>query len=168
MEIIRTIIPYDFVRKRTWLSWRSVLFGLENELLDPHAPKQLALDQIDTVEEPSSALIALACSHNEPVRHLIEELSAVEPPVPYAAIREQWLYLVLAWIYEHRNRIADPLQRVEEVHADFGYPEQIAKFIRYMPMDGPDLGSRQANEARLFARWKEYLDEASLRFGFSK
>jgi hypothetical protein len=66
--------------------------------------------------------------------------------------------LVLAWIYEHRGAFLDPLQTVEEVYADFGYPERIAGFVRYMPMDGPDLGSREANEQRLMERWKEYLD----------
>jgi hypothetical protein len=68
---------------------------------------------------------------------------------------------VLAWFYEHRGEVPDPLLRVEEVYADFGYPEQIAKFVRYMPMEGPDLGSREANEHRLFERWKRYIEEVA-------
>lgn len=75
----------------------------------------------------------------------------------------KWLYLVLDWLYQHRADLADPLQTVEEVYADFGYPECLSSFVRYMPMQGPDLGSRAANEARLFERWKSYLDECAGR-----
>jgi hypothetical protein len=71
---------------------------------------------------------------------------------------------VLAWFYEHRAEVPDPLQRVEEVYADFGYPEQLAKFVRYMPMEGPDLGSREANERRLFERWKRYVDDVASKY----
>ena len=68
---------------------------------------------------------------------------------------------MLAWFCEHRGEVPDPLQRVEEVYADFGYPEQIAKFVRYVPMEGPDLGRREANERRLFERWKQYIEEVA-------
>ena len=80
-----------------------------------------------------------------------------------AELRDKWLYLVLAWLYEQRGAVPDPLQTVEEVYADFGYPEEIAGLIRYMPMDGPDLGSREANERRLFERWRQYLDSAAAK-----
>ncbi|MCB9913053.1 MAG: hypothetical protein H6827_08665 [Planctomycetes bacterium] len=35
----------------------------------------------------------------------------------------------------------------------------MASFVRYMPKVGPDSGSREANERRLFERWKRYVDE---------
>lgn len=162
MDIVRLTIPYDFVRDRIPFSWRAVHFGLENELLDPDAPKELAVGQIGEIEEPSSALLKLAsASEGETNMELIGQMAASEPESPEENIREMWLYLVLAWIYEHQNEYADPLQRVEEVYADFDYPERIASFVRYMPMQGPDLGSREANERRLFERWSQYLDETS-------
>jgi len=46
---------------------------------------------------------------------------------------------------------------VEEVCADFEYPEKIAEFVHYLPMSGRDLGSREANVRRLFERWREHL-----------
>jgi hypothetical protein len=73
-------------------------------------------------------------------------------------LREAWLDVVLAWLYDHRAELEDPLEMVEAVYADFGYPAQIASFVRCMPMQGPDLGSPAANEQRLFERWKRYLD----------
>ena len=162
MDIVRLTIPYDFVRARTRLTWRGVNFGLENELLDPDAPRELAVDQIGDIGEPSRALLELAStSRGEPTMELVAQLASSEPQHPEENIRETWLYLVLAWVYEHRNEYVDPLQRVEEVYADFGYPERIVNFVRYMPMQGPDLGSPAANERRLFEQWSQYLDETS-------
>jgi hypothetical protein len=79
-------------------------------------------------------------------------------------VREQWLYLTLAWIFEHMAEHSDPLRAVEEVYADFGYPASIANFVRYMPQDGPDLGSLKANEQRLVERWRNFIDERSAHY----
>ena len=79
----------------------------------------------------------------------------------------KWLYLVLAWLFENRRSVNDPLGRVEEIYSDFDYPREIAPFVRYMPMVGPDLGSREKNEARMYDDWKSYLDRAGRRFGRS-
>ncbi len=163
MDIVRLMIPYDFVRDRVRLGWRGMHFGLRNELLDPKAPREWAIDEVATAEEPSSALLELASDRkSEPITiTLVEKLAADEPECTEDEVREKWLYLALAWVYEHQDRIPDPLQRVEEIYADFGYPERIARFVRYMPIEGPDLGSREANEHRLFERWRCYLDEVA-------
>ena len=162
MDIVRLRIPYGFIRDRARMSWREVRFGLVSELLDPEAPIKLATEQAAELEHPSADLVDLAgADKNEPTLELVERLADGEPQRLDSDIRDKWLYLVLAWTYEDRDGYLDPLQRVEEVYADFGYPEQIAKFGRYMPMDGPDLGSRDANERRLFQRWKCYIDETA-------
>lgn len=159
MELVRLGIPYEFIRDRLRMNWRDVRFGLENELLDPLAPVELAAEQVADLEHPPPMLTALA--GGELTMRLIQQLANGEPPCSEAELRDRWLYLVLAWIYEQRDQYPEPLQTVEEVYADFGYPKQIADFVRYMPMVGEDLGSREANELRLFERWKLYLDEAA-------
>jgi hypothetical protein len=142
------------------MSWRDTRFGLVNELVDPETPVALAVDQLDELAEPSAMLLDLAgAGQGEPTLEFVELLADGEPQHSEDEIRDKWLYLVLAWTYEHRGQYPDPLQRVEEVYADFGYPEQVVGFVRYMPMVGPDLGSREANERRLFERWKTYLDK---------
>ena len=162
MDIVRLCVPYRFVGERTSVCWRDVRFGLLNELLDAQAAIEMAVDQVGEREDPSSSLLELAgAGKNEPIMDLVEQLAGGESPRSEEEIRNKWLYLVLAWIYERRDEDPDPLQRVAEVYADFGYPEQIASFVRYMPMEGRDLGSREANERRLFERWKRYLDEAA-------
>jgi len=68
--------------------------------------------------------------------------------------------LVLAWLYEHRLKLADPLGDVESVYADFDYPEEMSRFVRYMPSDDPDLRDHRLNQARIFGKWEQYLRQA--------
>ncbi len=165
MDIVRLRIPYEFVRERTRLTWREVHFGLVNELLDPRAPVSIAIEEVIARAEPSAALLELAAAgKDDPTFDLVERLARDESQFPEEEIRGKWLFLVLAWLYEHRNEDPDPLQRVEEVHADFGYPEELSRFVRYMPMEGPDLGSREANERRMFELWNQYVNEVASRY----
>ena len=159
MDMIRLRISYAFIRARTRLSWREVRFGLDNALLDPYAAVERAMEEVEELDQPSLVLLELAAAgRRDPVRDLVDPLASAEPAGSDDSIRDKWLYLVLAWIWEHRAEDPNPLERVDYVYADFDYPEALAAFVRWMPMQGPDLGSREANEQRLFQRWKEYLD----------
>lgn len=159
MDQIKTKIPAAFIRSRSCVSWRDLQYGLANELLDEEAIIDFAVKQVELLPQPDTALLDLAAaSSSDPVRGLVDQLAAREPQVTDAELRDKWLYLVLAWLYERRDAMADPLGAVEEVYADFEYPEAISGFVRYMPLDGPDLGSVEANEQRLIERWRRYLD----------
>jgi hypothetical protein len=138
---------------------------LQNALIDPGAPRELAVQRMAELDSPSGILLDLAAVGNDAaLSELVDRLAASEAASSEEQLREEWLYLVLAWIYENRANDADPLQRVEEVYADFGYPEDVASFVRYMPMVDPDLGSRHANEDRLFEKWQRYLEGAGKRW----
>jgi hypothetical protein len=159
VDVIRLRIPGRFVRDRIRVGWRELRFGLDHGLLDPEAAVELAIDQVAELAAPSAVLLELAAAGvGDPTAALVATLADAEPELPEAELREAWLDVVLAWLYDHRAELEDPLQMVEAVYADFGYPAQIASFVRYMPMQGPDLGSPAANEQRLFERWKRYLD----------
>lgn len=164
MEQLKLRIPAAFVLKRTRMRWREVLFGLANELLDPAAPVDLAAAQMTEEASNPPTLIELAASNAaDPTRGLVETLAPSEPMLSEEEVRDKWLCLVLAWLFEHRHNYRDPLELVEEVYADFGYPEQLAGFVRSMPMEGPDLGSRAQNEARLLERWRRFVEACEAR-----
>jgi hypothetical protein len=160
MELVRLSIPHGFVRGRIRMNWREVLFGLQEELLDPTAPTELAAEHLAATECSDSTLIELAgLDRSEDARTYVERLAAKESEESVQEIRAKWLWIVLGWIFEHRDEYSDPLRAVEEVYADFDYPERIAEFVRYMPSDEPNLGSRERNEARLYGKWSSYLQE---------
>ena len=169
MDLIKLQIPAAFVRDRCRLTWREIRYGLDEELLAPDAPIDFAMTELAAVGEPPDALVELAAAgKGEATRHLVDELADAEPDRDSAEIRDKWLYLVLAWIFENRANFPSPLQTVEEVYADFGYPSEIVGFVRYMPTSAPSLGDRQLNEQRLYENWRQYLVDAAAKFAPSK
>jgi hypothetical protein len=166
MELIKLNVTPEFITARTTLTWREILFGIDNELLSPGAAVDFAVAAIMADEEPDSVVLELAgLGAGEATRDLVEKVAAAEPKQDADRVRSKWLYLALAWMFEHQQNYADPLGMVEEAYADFGYPEEVAAFVGYMPMDGPDLGSREANQRRLYENWRRYLENASREFG---
>lgn len=164
MDLVRTSIPYSFLKPRARLNWREVLFGLDQQLLDPGAPVDIGVDRVMEEDEPSPELVDLASmNRGEEARPLVAALSDREADQTVETIRSKWLYLVLAWIFEQREQLRDALQTVEEVYADFGYPEEVAGFVRYMPSADQELG-RQQSEARLLQRWQTYLESESKKY----
>jgi hypothetical protein len=169
MDLVRLSIPAAFVLERARLTWREILYGVDNDLLAPGAAVDFAVDVLAACDDPSPDLVALAAlGKGRPGTEILGQLAASEPGTDAAEIRAKWLFLVLAWMFAHQQDYADPLQAVEEVYADFGYPARIAGFVRYMPADEPDLGSRELNERRLYEKWKRYLDEASAEYGLHR
>jgi hypothetical protein len=159
-------IPYEFISQRVELSWTEIKFGLDHELVKPKAAIEKAAEHLSGTDAAPKELVELASlAESEPVADLVSHLTKIETPPSDERIKDKWLYLVLAWLFEHRVSLVDPLGMVETVYSDFDYPKEIASFVRYMPMDGPDLGNREQNEARLFDRWRAYLNRAGNRFG---
>jgi hypothetical protein len=160
---ITSKIPYGFAAERTALSWGDVRYALERQLVAPDTAIQRATDALsDSAASPDELALASSTAA-DPVLDIVRRLTETKGYRPEDS-EEKWLYILLAWLYENRDGFEDPLGLVEEVYAEFGYPRAIAPFVRYMPMVGPDLGSRERNELRLFSYWEKYLDDSNNRF----
>lgn len=159
-------IPYAFIRERASVGWTDVQYGLDHQLIKPRAAIEKAFDEIAQTDRPHPDVVTLAGSNEvDPLTELLSRLASAELAPPDGYVKEKWLYLVLSWLYDNSATLNDPLAVVEAIYSDFGYPREIAHFVRSMPMVGDDLGTRERNEARLLDYWREYLESASARFG---
>ncbi len=164
MEQFCLKIPIRFLSARTPLTWSDVEFGLEKQLVDPTVAIDLAAMRLLKNEDSEQLLELASAEASAPIASLVKELATAEVAVDENELLSKWAFLVLAWIYETMDHDGDTLLLVEKVYADFGYPEELASIVRYMPMDGPDLGSREQNEQRLYENWQEYLEAGKSRF----
>lgn len=165
MDSLFLKLKYDFVSKRVNLTWRDILYAINRNLLDSDSAIEHAMVKISQSEEYNQALLDLASLHKgESVRPYLDELTKLESSQDDTMLAEKWLYLVLDWVFKNKDNYADPLGIVEQIYADFDYPELIATIVRYMPSDEPSLGSLELNEERLYKKWKEYLDIQRKRF----
>ena len=169
MDSLSVVLPYDFVAKRIELTWQDILYAIEQKFLSPKAAIEHAMIELSKVEEYPQSLVDLASlDKGDSIHPYLDELVDLESDQPNEKINEKWMYLILAWILENKNNWVDPLGIVEQIYADFDYPEQISTFVRYMPSDEPDLGSLELNEARLYKKWEDYLKEQETRYALTK
>jgi len=156
-------IPWTFIRERTRLSWRDAAWGYHNACLGWSDVVQFACDRLATGEDDAAIveLASLSKSDAHEAGKFLDKLALRLGDGDEASTKAKWLYLNLAWLFENRLTCDDPLEAVEMIYADFDYPEEVAPFVRYMPVaDGYDPGahSAEANEARLLAKWRNYLN----------
>jgi hypothetical protein len=81
-----------------------------------------------------------------------------------AELARRWEYIFLKWIFDKRDEIDNPFGEVEEVFADFGYPERMEPFISFLPPSDawePDRHSEAENRNRLLANWQNYLESSA-------
>jgi hypothetical protein len=159
---MQTRIPVDYVLRMMPPTWADLRFGLERGFISEADVVEAAVKVVSEKLNPSSVEIELAGLLRKEVSHVPLLLTALvaSSETTEDTTRRRWLYLVLAWLYDRRESLDDPLGMVEEVYADFGYPEEIAGFVRYMPpRDGyrPQDHTREENIDRLFRLWSEYL-----------
>lgn len=144
-EMIR--IPTEFLsRLREPLDWVDLRFAYERQIVGAKTLIDHACSVLSETESDDEALLALA-SANESDR-LEPWLKQLAPLNDGGSEQDhKWALILAAFISE--SDIADKLGAVEEVYSSCDYPDELAQFVRYMPMKGPDLGSKQANEERM-------------------
>lgn len=158
-------IPYQFISRNSEIGWNELLFGLKHQLISEKAAIDKAVERLCGNSPTSEEETLLAgASVKEPIIEFVERLAKAEISPSIESIKSKWLYLILSWLLENKDKIADPLAVVEEVYSDFDYLPEVAPFVRYMPMVGPDLGSIEENEKRLFRLWKDYVGRAADRW----
>lgn len=128
------------------VTWSDVRFGLERQLSKPEFAIAFASDLLEDDGSDAETLAIASSRRDESIGDAVNALARKEAE-DLSALRERWLYLVLAWIFENRYNIDDPLGEVESVYSDLEYPDEISTFVRYMPMVGPI--SEASNRMRL-------------------
>ena len=160
-------IGYEGIRKSA-LTWQGLRWGLAQGYISRADILRYASDRL---KEDSSdleyELYQCKPEHTYRVDGILAELARHEDspeltnPDPGSTDPRHalWLYLLLKHVYEHRKNFDDPLGEIEILYADFGYPEDVTPFVRYMsPTDyDPSTYTRQENIDRLYALWEAYL-----------
>ncbi len=162
---LNLVLSYDYVKSLLNLNWRDVLYAIDHGFFSTQAAIDYAVELIGKEQEPSQSVIALAClDKGESIHPHIDELASQPSEHEDSISQKKFLYAILNWVYEHREQYEDPLEMVEIIYADFDYPEEIAGFVRYMPVSDPVLGSLELNRERLFNKWKDYLEKQKSRY----
>jgi hypothetical protein len=69
----------------------------------------------------------------------------------------RWLWLALAWLYEHRGEYADPWSEVEALWEAFDHAHELSGLIRWMPRQP----GRPAGMDAMTERWRRLVEASS-------
>lgn len=150
-------IPLNFISQQRALTWREVLIGVQEHWLSATQAVELAIDRMQKGDDNPSVL-ALSCLLREEAdlaEGLLEELVNESPGNSESAGRQTWMRLLVAWAFENRATLPDPLGVLEEIYADFDYAPELRHLIRYEPQ-AEDVGAPVGAEA-LLRGWEEYV-----------
>jgi hypothetical protein len=167
-------LPTRFVLEHVSLTWREALWGYEHQWADWSCLSELAASHVgaSVANKPDEIELAgMLAIDSAGAGRLARKLAEGEPTMPEESLRKKWLYLLLRWIFENRERFSDPLALAEEVFCDFGHPLEMARFIRYMPPGegyDPRQHTKTENEARMLDHWRAYLAASEKEFGSSQ
>lgn len=159
MELFFLKYNFEEEMKKNVYSWQEILFALEHKIITTEDIIKYAIFIIDENIIGFDIVLEITCLHSdEDVYPYLEKLIKLEDSQDIIDIKDKWLYLILKWLYEKRNDIANVLKIVEEVYEVFDYPNSIISFVSYMPSEAGDLGSSELNRERLFKNWADYLE----------
>ncbi|MCY1365781.1 hypothetical protein D9M69_526460 [compost metagenome] len=137
-----------------WLSWEDIKYGLEHGFLNSGGVIEYAVEGL-SADSPAEQyeLACLAGDDASDVQECVSRL-AVKCVRDVRGSEKAWIFLVFLWVFRNKEIYQDPLGVVEELYADFGYPESVASVVRYMPAADPSLDG----EDQLFKNWSSMLE----------
>jgi hypothetical protein len=159
------MIPTELFMAHLDWTWPDVRYALDQRLIAGDAPIQLPRHYLAMHPEATGAVLELASEDVDgPLGSLVDTLAEQELRTVEGQPRERCLYVLMAWIFHQRESFGDPLAIVEEVYADFDYPEQLKSIVRYMPAEELRAGQVEGDDF-LYENWASYLSRGAASFG---
>lgn len=164
-DLVKFVIPARFVLKHATPDVEDIAYGYDKGWLDEENVIRVAEGLYAkglSMSDSLSAVSMLLSDETYKVRELLElsrkRSPGQEDPLDSAVRDRLWLYLALRWLHENPDFFKDPLQVIEELYADFGYPDYIEGLVRFVP-------SPQGEVRSIEQRWEDYLLDETKRFG---
>lgn len=159
---IRQPLPLEFVLPRVSLSRSDVKVGLFRKLLATEDVAVLVergiLDEGEQASDLESELVATLPPNWAAIGDPSEYPQHASPDLRLG--EEKWVYLQLAWLWDHQDESPNALDEIELLYADFGYPTEIEHLVRWMPA----RPGRPVGEPAMMDSWSEYLTDCGARF----
>ena len=133
-------------------NWEELKYGPNKHYMDEcgvsqYASETLTLDSCDKQVELSSLDTEELFSAHELLHSLAQNNSTIKDP------SKIWIYILLSWLFENKHNHIDPFEIIDEICADFEYPEELSTLIKYMPT----TESSATSEDQLVHNWEDFL-----------
>lgn len=154
-ELVHFTFPAEFILRWALPTGPELAYGFRHGFITRGDVVVIALQKYKAglpLSWPEEELMLLLADDYDKADDLIRQLEISDESSEQRA--RLWLLLSLAWLREHREAFADPLEVIEMLYADFEYPDEIRNLVRFMP---PQAGEATGVNA-IEDRWRQYLE----------
>lgn len=148
------------------ITWSDVYYGVDKNLLDLNCVSEYAVRCLETETNDSQEIIDLAWESGdrlyllETMADIIHRESQLEAHQFQSVIK--WQYCIIKNLKDVQKNFIELSNSLDEIYADFDYPEDMEEFVSYMPIkDGykPKEHSKEENIQRKINKIDEFLDK---------
>ncbi|MFK7849030.1 MAG: DUF2247 family protein [Rhodothermales bacterium] len=159
-DLVKYKIPSTFVLSWGFPTEAELVYGYKNGWISESTVVKIALAKLEANLKTSDIEQKLALLLSDDLAVVDELLAQIDISMQQVSkLYKRWLFLALAWLWENKKSVQDPLEIVELLYADFEYPTEIKGFVRYMPSSSEKTGIRALNQ-----RWEDYLKETGQEY----
>lgn len=170
MNKMNIAVPYSYAMKLVDLNWNDVLFALEQGYFSCEEAVECAKNEISKNKDAFYGVFDLAGltpsikNYEDVVHEYVIEFSNRVPKKEKRDSQDKIMYVLLSWVFEHKDEYEDPLLVIETIYEDFSSPYEISEFTRKIP-DAEDESVTFEQEMEIFyENWSKYLREQKIRF----
>jgi hypothetical protein len=156
-------VPPELIARHKNFSWNIVSYGIEKGWLQPSDAILIVNQRVNQGLSDSDLEIELSMIEPTHTWYILEKLSQLtqihQPEVEQ--IINAWMCLSLLWLWQNKERIDEPLEKIELIYAELAYPEIMIPIVRYMsPIDGyrPQDHTNAENLKRIYEYWWDIIE----------
>jgi len=152
-----------FDKNNVHITWSDVYYGIKKNLLELACVSEYAIRCIGKADDDCQEIMDLAWK-NEDKLDLLENMAKIikkENKSDDYQSKIKWQYCIVKKLRDSQMKFEDLSDYLDEVYADFDYPEEMEEFVSYMPIkDGynPSTHTKEENIERRLRRVDEFLD----------
>ncbi|GAA2487350.1 DUF2247 family protein [Terrabacter carboxydivorans] len=152
----------DFIARHVDLLPPELAWGYRSGYVDGRDVVRLAELTVSSGHSDSPALQELSLLLRDAVGRVPDLVDQLDDAPGGAVLTPSrvWLFLVLSLAWEQRQDSADAFAELEQIYADFDYPEEMEGFVPFLPAPAGSEPGRAALEMR----WSAYLADRRQEF----
>lgn len=167
MNSLSLMIPLSYADKLIDLNWNDIYFAFVNGYINNSDVVDFAvmlLNSTDVQIDDEILNLVYSSSNDIDSEGIIICLNNKIDKSTIDNSKKKFLYVILSFLYDKRDCFEDVFRAIEVIYADFGYPETMIPFVRYMSNNEKEFFNFPADESKLlYLNWQKYLEEQKIQ-----
>lgn len=122
------------------LDWFIIYFCIENNFFNPKVVDEYLTQKINNgsiLSDDEKNLLLLDDFNKESVLKELDNLSDLSKNFDENMLiaKEKTKFAIVSYLRKHENNLPVLFEKIDNLYADLGYPEDMESFVSYMPVD---------------------------------